>query len=93
MKAKALKGFTGWIGGNSISVSEGQIVDVPAGTDWVKAGLVEPLPGEVEERPTKKAPETAAVQPPEDAAVPAGQPRDGVLSTESLKPTKGKKGK
>lgn len=90
MKARVLVSFVGTAGARKIRGVEGQIIDVPPGTDWVRAGLVEPLPGEAEEHPVRTAPETTAVEPGENAAMPAAGVRDGVISTESLRPRKRK---
>jgi hypothetical protein len=67
MKVKALKGFTAFVGEDSVSASEGQVLEMPAGADWIKAGLAIAVEGEL---PDVVAPETAAFEPAE-AAVPA----------------------
>lgn len=102
MKVKVLRSFTAFVGENSVSGSQGQELEMPAGADWVRAGLVEPLEESDQEaekaekkaraeaeKAEKKAPETAVVKPPEAAVVPEGKPRGGVMSTETLKPKKG----
>ncbi len=91
MKVKCVKSFVGFVGENSVAASEGQVLEMPTGADWIRAGLAVAMPGEKEEPAAKRAAETTAVQPPEDAALPKGKPRDAVMSTGDLKP--GKKGK
>jgi hypothetical protein len=43
MKVKVLRSFTAFVGENSVSGSQDQVLEMPAGADWVRAGLVEPL--------------------------------------------------
>ena len=58
MKVKALKGFAGRLDGVSYTVSEGDIIDLPEGADWLRAGLVELF---------TDGPEAAAMAPAETA--------------------------
>lgn len=61
MKAIALKSFVGGApNGAQVHVTEGDVFDLPPGTDWVQAGLARPLPAQAE---------TAAVEPPERAVI------------------------
>lgn len=46
MKARALVSFVARIGSDTLTVQAGQLVDLPAGVDWLAAGLVAPVPGE-----------------------------------------------
>ena len=48
MKARALVSFVARIGSDTLTVQAGQLVDLPAGVDWLAAGLVAPAPDEVE---------------------------------------------
>lgn len=41
MKVKAIKGFVGMVNGQPVPWPEGQVGEMPAGADWIKAGLVE----------------------------------------------------
>jgi hypothetical protein len=58
LRVKALKSFGARVGGENYHVSLGQELDLPAGADWLKAGLVAPV---------GVSTETAALQPPETA--------------------------
>lgn len=40
MRVKALKSFVGAANGQKYRVTEGDEFDLPAGVDWLKAGLV-----------------------------------------------------
>ena len=76
MKVKAVKSFAGMAGNTKYRVSEGEEFDLPAGTDWLKAGLVVPLgaTAPVKEEPVKKtAPKTSSVK--------RGRPRKTDVST------------
>jgi len=76
MKVKAVKSFAGMAGNTKYRVSEGEEFDLPAGTDWLKAGLVVPLgaTAPVKEEPVKK---TA----PKPSSVKRGRPRKADVST------------
>ena len=76
MKVKAVKSFAGMAGNTKYRVSEGEEFDLPAGTDWLKAGLVVPLgaTAPVKEEPVKK---TA----PKPSSVKRGRPRKTDVST------------
>lgn len=43
MTVKAVKSFAGMAGNKKYRVTEGDVFDLPSGTDWLKAGLVEPV--------------------------------------------------
>lgn len=86
VRVKALKSFAGQIGDRGYTVHAGDEFDLPAGTDWIRAGLVRPLtPPSPTLTPTplpggegNKAGvsvETAAMAAPENAALPALTPR------------------
>lgn len=76
MKVKILKGFGANVAGEMVSYSEGQVVDLPAGADFVRAGLAEPLEGEVEDAAVAApAPETAMLGPAETAVPKAPRKR------------------
>ena len=66
MKVKVLKSFAGYHGEGAdrkfISAGMNDIIELPEGTDWLKAGLVEPVKGEAESAAVKPA-ETAAKKP------------------------------
>jgi hypothetical protein len=76
MKVKAVKSFAGMAGNTKYRVSAGDEFDLPAGTDWLKAGLVVPLgaTAPVKEEPVKK---TA----PKPSSVKRGRPRKTDVST------------
>lgn len=46
MMVRALVSFVARIDGNTLNIQAGQLVDLPAGADWLAAGLVAPVPGE-----------------------------------------------
>lgn len=48
MMVQALVPFAARINGNMLSVQAGQLLELPAGVDWLAAGLVAPVPDEVE---------------------------------------------
>lgn len=58
-KALVLKSFVGTLGGITVNAAEGQVIDLPEGTDWVQAGLVQVLDAPVVETavalPTERA--------------------------------------
>lgn len=67
IRVRALKSFAGVVGYQGYSVHEGDEFDLPAGTDWIRAGLVmdiTPHPARIEK--TVSA-ETATITPPERA--------------------------
>lgn len=67
MKVRAVIGFVGIVAGQSRSVRDGEVFDLPDGVDWLKAGFVVPV---------LPAPETASVDPRTQTAVmPAGKPK------------------
>jgi len=43
MRVRALIAFAGVVRGEMIRVGAGEVIDLPAGVDWLKAGLVEEL--------------------------------------------------
>lgn len=63
MLVKALKSF----GGQGVHVSEGQVFELPEGSDWLRAGLVE-----VVEQPQQEA---AVAEMPAKAMKPAPKTR------------------
>jgi hypothetical protein len=67
MKVKVLKSFVGKYekDGREIFISAGmnEIIDLPEGVDWLKAGLVEPVKA-APESTTAKAAETATKPKP-----------------------------
>lgn len=72
IKVRGLKSFSARIGDMTWSVRKGQVVDMPPGVDWVRAGLVEvvdpPKPAEAPLSVSAETPvELAAVEPPEQA--------------------------
>lgn len=68
MKGIVLKSFVARVRGNIVRGVEGHEIEVPKDVDWIASGLVEPLPDLVEpKRPRKKAPESTAIKPPEQA--------------------------
>lgn len=62
MQVKALKSFGAVINNNFLSVAEGDVVELPEGADWVRAGLVEPIADPV-------GAENASIDPTEKAVV------------------------
>lgn len=62
MKVRVLKSF----GGVNFRASSGDIIELPEGVDWLRAGLVEPF---IEE------PEAAAIEPAETATMPKPRKR------------------
>lgn len=44
MMVQALVSFVARIDGNAMTVRAGQIITLPAGADWLTAGLVTPVP-------------------------------------------------
>jgi hypothetical protein len=64
MKVRALVSFSDGVFG--VNVEEGQVFDLPHGTDWLQAGLVAPV---TEER------ESAMLAAPERAVKKTAQPR------------------
>ncbi len=57
MKGKVLRSFSD---ANHGTFSDGDVIDIPAGVDWVLAGLVEPLEARIET--AAMAPERTAVK-------------------------------
>lgn len=55
MRVRALVAFAGRVDGSTISVVAGQEFDLPAGVDWLEAGLVVLL-----------APDAVVIERPED---------------------------
>ena len=51
---KAIRGFAARIEGKTYAVAEGDVLEMPAGADWVAAGLVLPLPDPEERKGGKK---------------------------------------
>lgn len=62
-KVRVLRAFVANVEGVKIRGIEDEILDMPKGQDWIKAGLVEPLQG-------GSTRETAAVEPSEKAVEP-----------------------
>ncbi len=58
MKVKALNSFVGTVNGIKYRVAAGDVLDLPDGADWLRAGLVEVEP-EPEAEPTPEAPKPA----------------------------------
>ncbi len=91
MKVKALRGFSAFVDGSMVCASEGQVLELPKGADWLRAGLVVPAEegAEAEDAATEPPavaevmPETASTGPAE-TATPA-KPRRRVMSTRDLK--------
>jgi hypothetical protein len=76
MKVKAVKSFAGMAGNTKYRVSAGDEFDLPAGTDWLKAGLVVPLAGST---PAKAStPNKTAAKP---SSAKRGRPRKTDVST------------
>lgn len=48
MMVRALVPFAARINGNMLNFQAGQLIELPAGVDWLAAGLVAPVPDEVE---------------------------------------------
>lgn len=48
MMVRALVPFAARIDGNMLNFQAGQLIELPAGVDWLAAGLVAPVPDEVE---------------------------------------------
>ncbi len=72
MRVRALASFVARIDGQSVSVRAGQLIDLPAGADWLRAGLVAPAPDDL------AGPETASVQAGgETAALPRARRKRG----------------
>lgn len=46
MMVRALVPFAARINGNMLNFQAGQLLELPAGVDWLAAGLVAPVPGE-----------------------------------------------
>jgi len=46
MIVRALVPFAARINGNMLNFQAGQLLELPAGVDWLAAGLVAPVPGE-----------------------------------------------
>lgn len=55
MRVKALTSFTDFIDGQPRSFSEGDETEMPAGFDWVTAGLAVAIEAEAEESTAKPA--------------------------------------
>lgn len=84
MKVKALKGFSAFVGDEMVCVSEGQMVELPKGADWVRAGLAVAV--EDDETPAavvKPAPESTSVESSEKAVT--GKPRRRVMGSKTLR--------
>ncbi len=77
MKVKVVRSFSAFVGDSMVCGTEGQVLDSPAGADWIRSGLAVALEPETPEGAEKRAPETAAVEPAENAALPAGKKRKG----------------
>lgn len=77
MKVKVVRSFSAFVGESMVCGTEGQVLDLPAGADWVRAGLAVALEPETPEETEKRAPETAVVEPADNAALPAGKKRKG----------------
>lgn len=60
MMVRALVPFAARINGNMLNFQAGQLLELPAGVDWLAAGLVAPVPGEEVE--TAQLPITDAEQ-------------------------------
>jgi len=63
IRVVALKSFSALIDGQMVSIAKGKIIEMPAGSDWIKAKLAVPA---VEEK--SKVVETADLPKPEKAA-------------------------
>lgn len=70
MKVKVIRSFVGHYEENgqlkSISAGMNDVIDLPEGVDWLRAGFVEPV---------KEQAESAALQPAENAMKPAVKKR------------------
>jgi len=66
MKVVALKSFVAEIGGRTIHADEGQELDVDRDAYAGIAGLVQ----EIKPKASRPAPETEAIEPPENEAMP-----------------------
>ena len=71
----ALIGFAGMApNGQPFSVSEGEVLELPRGADWLKAGLVRPVLPKSPEKQTVEAPEkTVLPRPKSKGNLPKGR--------------------
>lgn len=61
MKGKVIKSFAGRDAqGNRVSYGQGDVIEIPPGVDWVKAGLIEPI--QAKGKPAAKRRKKATVE-------------------------------
>ena len=77
MKVKVVRSFSAFVEDSMVCGTEGQVLELPEGADWIRAGLVVALEPETPARAGKRAPETAVVAPADNAVLPAGKKRKG----------------
>jgi len=77
MKVKVVRSFSAFVGDSMVCGTEGQVLDLPGGADWIRAGLAVALEPETPAGARKRAPETAVVAPADNAVLPAGKKRKG----------------